>query len=183
MKWVVEGDNNTACVFRRFWPRCSRWASAGSDGLSALHHLQPAGEVPLSQPGAGSGESPPRSHILRPCVFFLVTWSLGCLFCSVSACRRIAPCSRRCRPCRTSWTAWGQTTSNCTRRSSSCRATPAEYVRQCGRGVWVSLIYLRETFKCGLFVRCRLEVAMTRWCVTHPSMRRDWTRLPPSAGR
>lgn len=104
---------------------------------------------------------------------------------SVSACRRTAPCSRRCRPCRTSWTAWGQTTSNCTRRSSSCRATPAEYVATVAHWDMTfdfhSFVWQRN-WNVGFLCR-RLEVVMTQWCVTHPSMRRDWTHLPPSAGR
>lgn len=39
--------------------RSQHGAPAGSDGLAALNHLQPTGEIPLSQPGAGSGECPP----------------------------------------------------------------------------------------------------------------------------
>lgn len=57
---------------------------------------------------------------------------LMCLF--VWSCRRTAPCSRPCRPCRTSWTAWGRTTLNSTRRSNSCRATPAKCVAVWLRG-------------------------------------------------
>lgn len=46
-----------ACVLGRSQHR----APAGPDGLAALNHLQPTGEIPLSQPGAGSGEWPPGS--------------------------------------------------------------------------------------------------------------------------
>lgn len=44
------------------------------------------------------------------------------------ACRRVAPCSRPCRPCRMNWTALERTTSNSMRKSNFCRATQAEYV-------------------------------------------------------
>lgn len=78
---------------------------------------------------------------------------LMCLF--VWSCRRTAPCSRPCRPCRTSWTAWGRTTLNSTRRSNSCRATPAKCV-----AVWLRGAQQRSCVPCCWFFHVTVLVVI-----------------------
>lgn len=61
----------------RFWRESSPRSSSGSDGLAALHHLQPEGEISLPQPGAGSSESHLASSPLP--VYVCVCFLLACL--------------------------------------------------------------------------------------------------------
>lgn len=133
-------------VTSRFRRDPSAWASPGPDGLSAVHHLQPEGAFPLSEPGAGSRES--LTQTLNVSSFMFLPDGVFLMRFPLNPCRRAAPCSRPCRPCRASWTAWGATTSNSMRKSSSCRATRAEWVFPRSFGGWSRKRAWRETKIC-----------------------------------